>query len=196
MTEKSYTARTCKDIHRTFAGEIHQEDFNTNAPDKNRINRQIDAERFEQQLSEHARKRKEKQRYQSMTLEELRKMKLISNTDGRPSSSLTDDRWQTEFEIRKLFITPHNGRVKKLGEKYSRESGIWNEEAQGRYYGCTNWQSYCAYINDVLDNIRSGQIDYCYYIFQILELAGFHYDTLKTRYCDGYWEVWLEEHDE
>lgn len=192
MTEKNYAKRTSMK-HRTFAGEIHQEDFNTNAPDRNRITRQIDAERFEQQLSERAKQKKEKQHYRNMTLEELRTLNIISNTDGRPSSSLTDERWQTEFEIRKLFITPHNGKAKKLDEKYSRESGMWNEEAQGSYYGCTNWQTYCAYINDVLDNIRSGQIDYCYYIFQLLELARFHYDTLRSRYCDGYWEVWLEE---
>ena len=32
-----------------------------------------------------------------MTLEELRELKLISNTDGRPSSVLTDERWQKEF---------------------------------------------------------------------------------------------------
>ena len=82
--------------------------------------------------------------------------------------------------------------MRKLSGKYSKESGIWNEETMGTYYGCTSWQSYCSYINDVLNNIRMGQIDYCYYIFQIMELARFHYNTLRTKYCDGYWEVWLE----
>ena len=76
--------------------------------------------------------------------------------------------------------------------KYSKESGKWNEETQGTYHGCTNWQQYCSYINDILSIIRSGQVDYCYYIYQILDLLKFHYDDLKTRYCDGYWEVWLE----
>ena len=126
------------------------------------------------------------------TLEELREMKLVSNTNGRPTSTLTDEKWQKEFRLRKLFITPHNESVRKLSGKYSKESGIWNEETMGTYYGCTSWQSYCSYINDVLNNIRMGQIDYCYYIFQIMELARFHYNTLRTKYCDGYWEVWLE----
>ena len=76
--------------------------------------------------------------------------------------------------------------------KYSKESGIWNEETNGTYHGLTNWQSYCSYINDVLRNIRKGQVDYCYYIYQILDLLKFHYSDLKTKYCDGYWEVWLE----
>lgn len=194
MTEQRYTTTRNKN-HCTFAGEIYQEDFNTNVPNKNRARQQINNERFEKQLSERTKKQKERQYYQNMTLEDLRKMKIISNTDGRPSSDLTDERWQSEFEIRKLFITPHNRKVKKLGEKYSRESGMWDGETQGSYCGCTSWQSYCSYINDVLSNIRSGQTDYCYYIFQILELAGFHYDTLKTRYCDGYWEVWLEKEE-
>ena len=76
--------------------------------------------------------------------------------------------------------------------KYSKESGMWNNETMGEYQGCTNWQQYCWFINDVLENIRSGQKDYCYYINQIMDLVKFHFHTLRTRYCDGYWEVWLE----
>lgn len=127
-----------------------------------------------------------------MTLEELREMKLVSNTNGRPTSTLTDEKWQKEFNIRKLFITPYSKEIKKLGGKYSRESGLWNEEMHGTFHGCTSWQSYCSYINDVLNNIRMGQVDFCYYIYQIMDLAKFHYDSLRTKYCDGYWEVWLE----
>lgn len=92
-----------------------------------------------------------------------------------------------------MFITPCHPSVKKLGGKYSRESGMWNEETMGRYDGKTNWQEYCNFINSILDNIRLGQIDYCYYIYQIMQLTKFHYDKLKTKYCDGYWEVWLEK---
>ena len=119
-------------------------------------------------------------------------MKLISNTNGRPTSTLTDEKWQKEVNLRKMFITPYPKDIKKLKSQHSKESGLWNEETQGTYHGCTNWQSYCSYINDILRNIRSGQVDYCYYIYQILDLAKFHYNTLKTKYCDGYWEVWLE----
>ena len=96
------------------------------------------------------------------------------------------------FNLRKLFITPYPSDIKKLKGKYSKESGYWNEETMGEYYGCTSWQSYCAYINDILSNIRAGQVDYCYYIYQILDLVKFHYNNLMTRYRDGYWEVWLE----
>ena len=94
-----------------------------------------------------------------MTLEELRELKLISNTDGRPSSVLTDERWQKEFELRKLFVTQYGKKVKLLGGKHSKESGVWTEETNGQYDGQTNWQSYCSYINDILRRIRKGRTD-------------------------------------
>lgn len=188
MTGKFNTEKTTKNYkpdYTQFGGNIEIEDFNTTLPNKKRIYNQADAINKSNQ-------RKENEKYKHMTLEELKEMKIVSNTNGRPSSNLTDEKWQKEFNVRKLFITPHSKNIKKLGGQNSKESGKWNEETQGTYHGQTNWQEYCAYINDVLRNIRSGQIDYCYYIYQIIDLAKFHFDTLKTRYKDGYWEVWLE----
>lgn len=188
---------TFKSNHNQYGGEITIEDFNTYSPNKSRIRNQMDATQMPSNLQEITNKRKEMERYKHMTLEELKEMKLISNTNGRPSSSLTDEKWQKEFSIRKLFLIPIKGwQTQKLQGKYSKESGGWNKEDNGTYIGCTNWQSYCSYINDILSNIRSGQVDYCYYIYQILDLLKFHYDDLKTRYCNGYWEVWLEKRGE
>lgn len=172
-------------IHKNWGGNIDTEDFNTYVPNGKRITNQANAN--QQNLE-----RKEGQKYKHMTLEELKEMRIVSNTNGRPAQSLTDEKWQKEFNLRKLFITPYSKDITKLNGKYSIESGQWNEETQGTYHGCTNWQEYCSYINNVLQNIRSSQIDYCYYIYQIMDLARFHFNTLKTRYCDGYWEVWLE----
>lgn len=175
-----------------FGGTIEIEDFSTFSPNKKRIDNQIDAINLQSNIKQELIKRKEEQKYKNMTLEKLREMKIVSNSNGRPSSTLTDKKWQKEFDIRKLFITPFPKGVSKLGGKYSKESGMWNEETMGQYDGMTNWQEYCAYINSVLDSIRKGQVDYCYFIYQILDLLKFHYNTLKTKYCDGYWEVWLE----
>lgn len=192
MTEKFNRPRNYNTDHTRFGGEISIEDFNTNSPYKKRINNQIAANNLQTELANKKDIRKEEEKYKNMTLEELREMRIISNTNGRPSSTLTNEKWQKEFSVRKLFITPYPKEVKKLKGQYSKESGMWNEETQGTYYGCTSWQSYCSYINDILNNIRSGQVDYCYYIFQILDLIKFHYEDLRTKYCDGYWEVWLE----
>lgn len=172
--------------HTTFGGKINFEDFSTTLPSKKRITNQINTIKESSQ-------RKEQQKYKHMTLEELKEMRIISNTNGRPSTSLTDEKWQKEFNVRKLFITPYNKKIKKLTGQHLNESGILDEATRGIYHGQTNWQDYCAYINDVLRNIRSGQIEYCYYLYQIIDLAKFHFDTLKTKYCDDYWEVWLED---
>ena len=188
MTRNYYRTGNYKPDHSTFSGEIDIEDFNTYSPNKKRINNQIEANNLKHTIENN----NEEKKYKNMTLEELRELRLISNTNGRPTSAMTDEKWQKEFNLRKMFITPYSKDIKKLKGQHSKESCMWNEETQGTYHGCTSWQSYCSYINDILNNIRSGQVDYCYYIYQILDLAKFHYDTLKTRYRDGYWEVWLE----
>lgn len=190
-TRNYYTMPSNYADHSTYSGEITIEDFNTYSPNKKRISNQIDGMNLHETIKKEQNKKNEEKKYKNMTLEELRELRLISNTNGRPTSSMTDEKWQKEFNLRKMFITPHPSDVKKLKGKYSKKSGMWNEETQGRYDGCTSWQSYCAYINDILNNIQSGQVDYCYYIYQILDIAKFHYNDLKTRYCDGYWEVWL-----
>lgn len=185
MTEKLNRNDNYKTDYSAFGGIIELEDFNTNFPNKKRIGNQMAAINISQQ-------RKEKQKYIHMTLEEFKEIGVVSNGDGRPSYNLTDEKWQKEFSVRKMFITPYSKNITKLKGKNLVESGKWNEETQGTYHGRTNWQEYCAYINDVLKNIRSGQTDYCYFIYQIMELAKFHFDDLRTKYKDGYWEVWLE----
>lgn len=168
-----------------FGGKVELEDFNINFPNKKRISNQI------KDIKE-SNQRKEQQKYKHMTLEELKEMRIVSNTNGRPSSTLTDEKWQKEFNVRKAFVKPYDKNITKLTGQYSKESGMWNKEIQGIYHGKTNWQEYCSFINDVLKNIRSNQRDYCYFIYQIEELLKFHFSDLRTKYCDGYWEVWLE----
>ena len=194
MTRNYYRAGNYKPDHSTFSGEIDIEDFNTYSPNKKRINNQMEAINLSETIKNEQIKKDKEKKYKNMTLEELREMKIISNTNGRPTSALTDEKWQKEFNVRKLFVKPYSKKVKRLGQlcRDSQETGYWNEETMGTYHGATNWQEYCSFINDVLRNIRSGQVDYLYYIYQITDLLKFHYDDLRTRYCDGYWEVWLE----
>lgn len=122
-----------------------------------------------------------------MNLETLKEIKPTRTMQARPSSTLTDKEWQNQLEAMKLYITPHKKSVTRMGGKFSKESGKQIEN----YDGITNWQSYCVYINDVLKNIRKGHHEYCYFGYQIIDLLKFHYDDLRTKYCDGYWEVWL-----
>ena len=193
MAKEIYRTKKYEENYSTFSGEIQIEDFNTYSPNKKRISNQIEAINFSETIKKKQIKKDKEEKYKNMTLEELKEMRIISNTNGRPDSNMTDERWQKEFNVRKLFITPNDKKHKRMGGKFSRESGTWNEEKDGEYLGMTNYQEYCSYINDVLKNIRAGQIDYCYFIYHIMDLLKFHYDDLRTKYCDGYWEVWLEK---
>ena len=193
MAKEIYKTKKYEENYSTFSGEIQIEDFNTYSPNKKRISNQIEAINFPETIKKKQIKKDKEEKYKNMTLEELKEMRIISNTNGRPDSNMTDERWQKEFNVRKLFITPNDKKHKRMGGKFSRESGTWNEEKDGEYLGMTNYQEYCSYINDVLKNIRAGQIDYCYFIYHIMDLLKFHYDDLRTKYCDGYWEVWLEK---
>lgn len=193
MTKTKTTTRNHNNLSSSaYGGIIETEDFSTFSPNKRRINNQVEASDLPKILAEKKKEKDEEKKYMHMTFEELREKKLISSTNGRPSSTLTDEKWQKEFNIRKLFVKPYDKSITKLGGKYSKESGMWNEETQGEYYGATNWQEYCSFINDILKNLKTGQIDYCYYIYQVMDLVGFYYNNLRTKYCDGYWEVWLE----
>lgn len=128
-----------------------------------------------------------------MELSELLEIHNTKTIVGRPSSTLTNIQWQEELKFRKLYITPYDKPLSRISGKYSRGfSDKLDQNGNTVYTGITNWQVYCSYINDVLKNIRKGQVDYCYFAYQVLDLLKFHFDELCTKYRDGYWEVWLE----
>ena len=129
---------------------------------------------------------------ENITLETLREMRLISNTNRRPRAGLTDETWQKEFAIQRLYVTPT--KEMKLRKPYYSEERMATDEADfGKVYdGPPNWQSYCSFINDIIKELRSGHHDYCYFIYQILELERFFPGVLQTKYSDGYWEVWVD----
>ena len=88
ITKPNYTQN-----HNTFAGEIDINDFSTFSSSKKRINKDIEADSLEKTIIEKERQKNEMKKYQRYTLEELKEMKLVSNTNGRPSSTLTDEKW-------------------------------------------------------------------------------------------------------
>ena len=108
MTRNYYKTGNYKTGHSTFSGEIDIEDFNTSKPNKKRISNQIEAINFPETIKKKQIKKDKEEKYKNMTLEELKEMRIISNTNGRPDSNMTDERWQKEFNVRKLFITPND----------------------------------------------------------------------------------------
>ena len=126
-----------------------------------------------------------------MNLEILKQNRSMRISHGRPLPTLTEKEWQNQFAATRLCITPHPPSMTKMGGRYPR--GQEKRSNNETYDGITNWQSYCSFINDVLNQIRLGHHDYVYFGYQIIDLLKFHYDTLRTKYCDGYWEVWLDQ---
>ena len=113
------------------------------------------------------------------TKEDLKKMKLLHNSDNRPSKVLTDESWQVEFELRRRFVQSYPGDKKRL--------------KTNDYEGMSLNSFYVEFINDSLKELKAGETIYCYYIYQIEELLKFHKNTLKTKYMPMYgcWAAWL-----
>lgn len=97
----------------------------------------------------------------------------------KPSmSSMTNDEWQRYFSY--LLNNTTQSRFDKMKETYELYASgcpdltyfVCNEESE--------WDYYCAFINDILNSIRGGEQDYCYHIYQIVDLLRFEHDRLQA----------------
>lgn len=59
----------------------------------------------------------------------------------------------------------------------------------------TTYEYYRKFINDVLRNIRNGETDYCYELYQIRELLRFE-PEMQIKYRDGVFMVSLPRKSE
>jgi hypothetical protein len=104
--------------------------------------------------------------------------------------NLTDKEWQNIFHVMQLKVPTSNEKKLKrnvrnniIGRKWSLNTTITSQDGY-----------YCNYINDVLRNIRTSNTDYCYYIYQIIELIRFEPKLHTKLIHDGelsYFEVWI-----
>lgn len=115
-----------------------------------------------------------------------------SPASGRPSARMSDRQWQNKFQAMRAATVPAHR--KRYGCTYSRESGTHNEERHGAYKGTTNYQNYCAFINDALATMRHGGRTLCFYTYQMADLLRFEPKALRTRYVpeDEWWVCWLQ----
>lgn len=117
---------------------------------------------------------------------------LYFDTHSRPLSSLTDEAWQYYFEILKTEVVPlPNGKKQKMKYKQIR---IYTDD-YGNYLPDerTDYILYCQFINSVLAQIRADKVAFLFFEYQIRQLLKFHQSDLRTRYVNGYWEVWLDK---
>lgn len=128
---------------------------------------------------------------ETLSAEDLRERRLVSNTDGRPVPWMTDEKWQKEFALRKESLEPYPADKKRMGAWCRGKSAC---DGWGGLRACSDeeWDGYKNYINGVLSVIKKGKEDYAYFIYQVMDLARFHPEDLETEYMDGYWKVWLK----
>lgn len=105
---------------------------------------------------------------------------------GKPSASMTDKQWQEQFQILKAITIP---------SRFSKMRLIYLSDADNQnYHGDTIYSYYCRYINNVLESIRSGKHDFCYFTYQIIDLLKYEKHKLMSKYHpqDQVFEVWIE----
>ena len=125
-----------------------------------------------------------------MRLEDLQQVNLSA---GRPSSTMTNKQWQDRFAVMRLIVAPAKHSKMKSTKGSTSNPSLANDGVEPQ------WLRYRTYINSVLKEIRAGNEDYCYYIYQITDLLRYEHDTLRTEYiCDqpgkpGFFRVWLEK---
>ena len=99
-------------------------------------------------------------------------LSVVNEKTGRPPKNYSNAQWKEDFLLIKEHITQYDFDTITISQDVNFCDGSSNEDSEEYYY--------CSFINDVLVNIRNGQVDYCYYIYQISELLKYEYDNLKT----------------
>ena len=98
----------------------------------------------------------------------------ISDIYKKPPKDYTSRQWQSDFEEIKSKVKPAQDRLMR---------SMRDSPSYGSYHGKTQYQQYCSFINNILKSIRRGEIDYCFYIYQIQDLLKYE-ERLKA--------VWLQ----
>lgn len=94
----------------------------------------------------------------------------------RPPKDYTNQQWQFDFEILKQFVTPAQENEMRI----IRDTSLY-----GSYHGKTQYQNYCSFINNILKNIRNGEVDYCFYIYQIADLLKYEQEKLEVQWLQS-----------
>ena len=100
---------------------------------------------------------------------------------GRPPENLTAELWQEIFE-----------KFKKLPRRFGR-GDFMPGSCPNQDNNCSNYALYVRFINDILRNIRQGNEDYCYFLYQIRDLTEYE-PHLESSYDEEgrYFKVWIK----
>ena len=122
----------------------------------------------------------------NQTPQEILKRLITTNSKAsrRIIEGMTDETWQEVFKYMKSINKP--SKKKKLKRNATTPIVMTRRWTLTDSTGVVDTldESYVRYINDVLSQIRKKQTDYCYYIYQIIDLLKFE-PELKVKLVDG-----------
>ena len=96
----------------------------------------------------------------------LNDLKVINLNAKTLSENMTDTEWQNYFTRMKMLVVP--AKTKNMTGAYAiklKEGEI--------YQGDTQAYRYKQFINSILSNIRRGEIEFCFYIYHIVDLLKY-----------------------
>lgn len=108
----------------------------------------------------------------------------------RPARDMSMNDWEDFFAYMRLEIKPSGRKLMRI-PKLEREGGTKT------YYGKTNYQEYCSFINDILKTVRRGESDYCFYVYQLKDLLTYE-PRLSIEYLESSdcFRVFIDSQDE
>ena len=107
-------------------------------------------------------------------------------------NDMTDLAWQQYFSELKNEVKP-SSQENMTSRNYIDVDGRI-ESTHLALSNSAKWMSYCAFINNILNTIRKGKKDYCFFVYQVADLLQFEHDRLKAKWLPKYecFEVRLE----
>lgn len=92
-----------------------------------------------------------------------------------PPANYTNSQWQTDFNILKSQTKQSKyHKMPVISDKIDNQFQTYHEKTQ--------YQTYCDFINGILKTIRNGEKDYCFYIYQIVDLLKYEHNNLKAEW--------------
>lgn len=129
-------------------------------------------------------------------MNEVLKEKLNIHNLQNNITTITNEEWQQEFQLMKKCIKPvSNCKLTRHVLNNCILGRRWN--LTDNEYSDTQDKRYVDYINSVLKEIKSGETDYCYYYYQIIDLLKFEANLNSRLIHDGvntYFEVWIDRY--
>lgn len=108
---------------------------------------------------------------------------MIDLEGRKPPEGMTNPEWQKYFAQMRKQVKP----------SYSRYMVYPTYRGQNdEYYGDTIYQTYCKFINNILRAIRSGECDYCFFVYQVAELLKYE-PRLQSKWLPDAecFQVWI-----